>query len=194
MPLSNIPSDLTSNLTVVYTPLPHINSKTIECNSAALADWLNDMADRVNDHSYRIIQLINAVQELANAVMCLEEMLGPLGERITELENWRVTANERMDSLQSLINSINTAINTINNELASLTNTVNNNHGPRIVNLETDMTWFNERLPRSKTGMPESYKLAMGNINVMSAGGGTPSLDIGIFTSGAIENNDLHFN
>ena len=151
MPLNNIPSDLTSNLTVVYTPLPHINSKTIECNTPAFTHWLNDMVDRLNDNSYRIVQLVNAVQELTNAVICLEEAVNALTLRVESLEEWRPTVEFRLTQLQNLIDSLQGQIDIINGQISTLQNTVNNNHGPRITSLETDMSWYNNRLPRSKT-------------------------------------------
>lgn len=40
----------------------------------------------------------------------------------------------------------------------------------------------------------KNYKIAVGNINVLSANGGTPSTNVGIITSSSIENNDVYFN
>lgn len=185
-------TDLGEGLRVAYSPLPHINSDTIECNIAEFTKWLNNLVDKVNEHEYRIIQLINAVQELQNAVLCLDEALTALTERVVSLEEWRPTVELRLTQLQDMIDNLQQQINVINNQLTLLTNMVND-HENRINILEGDMAWWYSKLPRSKGSIPESFRIGFGNINVMSANGGTPSLSIGIFTSGAIENDDVYF-
>lgn len=185
-------TDLGGPLRVIYTPLSYITTDTIECNPAEFANWLNQMVDRVNEHEYRIIQLINAVQELQNAIICLEELYRELEQRVTELEEWRPTVELRLTQLQDLINSLQQQINVINDQIESLTNIVNN-HESRLVTIEADMSWWYSKLPRSKGSLPSDFRIGFGNINVMSANSGTPSLNIGLFTSSAIENNDVYF-
>lgn len=186
-------TDLGGPLRVIYTPLSYINTDTIECNPAGLANWLNQMVDRVNEHEYRIIQLINAVQELQNAIICLEELYRELEQRVTELEDWRPTVELRLTQLQDLIDNLQQQVNVINDQITSLTNIVNN-HESRLVTMEADMSWWYSKLPRSKGSLPSDFRIGFGNINVMSANSGTPSLNIGLFTSGGIENNDIYFN
>lgn len=185
-------TDITGDLRVIYTPLPYITSDTIECNPAAFAEWLNHLVDRVNEHEHRIIQLINAVQELQNAVICLDEALTALTERVVSLEEWRPTVELRLQQLQDLIDNLQQQINVINDQITALTNIVND-HESRLITLEADMSWWYSKLPRSKASLTSAYKIAFGNINVMSANGGTPSLSIGLFTSDGIENNDVYF-
>ena len=192
MGLADNLTQLTNDVRLVYEPLPPITTSTVECDPAGLTLWLNNLANRVNEHEFRIIQLINAVQELQNAVICLEELVEALTLRVESLEKWRPTVELRLTKLQDMINNLQKQINVINDKITALQKIVNN-HEVRIGRLESDMAWYNSRLPRSKASMPASYKLALGNINVMSANSGNASLNVGIFTSAAIENNDIYF-
>ena len=185
-------TDLGGPLRFVYTPLPYITTSVMECNPAEFANWLNMLVDKVNEHEYKIIQLINAVQELQNAIICLEELYRELELRVTELEEWRPTVELRLTQLQDMIDNLQQQINVINDQIDSLTNIVNN-HENRLTVVEADMSWWYSKLPRSKGSLPSDFRIGFGNINVMSANSGTPSLNIGLFTSGAIENNDVYF-
>lgn len=176
----------------VYTPMQHITTSVVECNPAEFVNWLNALVDKVNEHDYKIVQLINAVQELQNAIICLEELYRELESRVTDLEEWRPTVELRLTQLQDLIDNLQQQVNVINDQINSLTNIVNDHEG-RITILESDMSWWYSKLPRSKGSIPGDFRIGFGNINVMSANSGTPSLNIGIFTSAAIENNDVYF-
>lgn len=156
---------------LVYTPLVHIDSKTIECNIPAFTIWLNDLVDQVNTNTQRIIQLIDLVEKLRNEVACLQEEINLLKERVTALEACCEEAKARLT------------------EIENWQTTVNN----RLDNLEDRVQWLYDHLPATTGLIPADFRFAMGNINVMSANGGTPSLNIGIFTSRQIENNDLYF-
>lgn len=193
--MSSIPEqfiNLNANLTSVYSPLPHINSQTVECNPVELTNWLNQLVDRINDHSYRIIEIVNAVQELQEAVICLDEEIQLLKVRVDALEQWRIIVDQTLDSLQQQINNIQQQIDIINQEIAQINQTLAD-HSSRIISLESDMAWFYSKLPRSKESLPSDFRFGMGNINVMSANGGSASTAIGIFTSSGIENNDIYF-
>ena len=185
-------TDLGEGLRISYQPLPDITTETIECNVAEFAKWLNALVGKVNEHEYRIIQLINAVQELQDAVLCLDEALTALTERVVLLEEWRPTVELRLTQLQDLVDSLQQQINVINDQIDALTNIVNN-HETRIGVLEGDMSWWYSKLPRTKGSIPSDFRIGFGNINVMSANGGTPSLNIGIFTSSNIQNDDIYF-
>lgn len=192
MALADDLAELMGDLHIVYDPLTHITTDTIECDPAGFARWLNALVDRVNQHDYMLVKLIEAVKELRDAIICLEEALRELELRVEELEIWREAVELTLINLQNQIDNLQQQINVINNRLTAIENTLAN-HETRITNLEADLSWYNARLPRAKSSIPTSMKFAMGNINVMSANGGTPSLDVGIFTSAAIENNDIYF-
>lgn len=203
------------------TPIRPINSKTIECDPVGLAMWLNDLAELTNYTNTLSVENYNMNRELLRRVECLESEVNIIKQDIvninTEIENMDsriVWLEQQFESVNGIFSELLSRIQWIYDHLPfALGNTPPNwtfaggdrtvihtdiaNAGDiyQIVNLVDDkVNWYDTRLPRAKGSLPADFKMAFGNINVMSANGGTPSLNIGIFTSGAIENDDVYFN
>ena len=203
------------------TPIRPISSKTIECNPVELAMWLNDLADLVNYTNKLSVDNYNVNQDLLVRVECIENDIVNIKQDIVEINNEITNLDSRVDWLETQFSSVNGIFNellsrldwiynhlpfALGNEPANWTFAGGNKtliHTDiadagdiyQIVNLVDDkVNWYDARLPRAKGSLPSDFKMAFGNINVMSANGGTPSLNIGIFTSGAVENDDLYFN
>ena len=156
---------------LVYTPVPHIESRTIECDVPAFANWLNDIADKVNLHDLRIIKLSEEVAKLRDEVACLDEEVEDLKRRMDEQEACCISNTERIEYLEEQLSGVNNIFQTLDDRIQ----------------------WFYDKLPTGTGNIPNDWMLALGNINVMSANGGTPSMNTGIFTSMQIENNDVYF-
>lgn len=182
------------------TPIRPISSKTIECDPVGFAQWLNDLADLLNYTNRITIKNYNDIRDLERRVECLEYKVEDLEIRVTALEkcckflrdhlpfnmdtpppNWTFAGGDLSVIHQDISND---------GDIYKIVNLVDNkaNYNRSRIN------WWDNRLPRPQASMPADFKVAFGNINVMSANGGTPSLNVGIFTSNAIENNDLYFN
>ena len=203
------------------TPIRPISSKTIECDPVGFANWLNDLADLLNYTNQLTIDNWNLNRELLRRVECLEVEVEEIKERLVLVESRLDSHEERIiwledqfSAVDGIFGMVNLRLDWIFNRLpfavgnvppnwtfaggdVSLIHTDIADDGDiyQIVNLVDDkVNWYDQRLPRTKASMPADFKMAFGNINVMSANSGTPSLNVGIFTSNAIENNDLYFN
>ena len=203
------------------TPIRAIGSKTIECDPVGFADWLNDLADLLNYTNKLTVDNYNTNKDLLVRVECLEHEVEVIKDRLTAIdlrldnhESRIVWIENQFSSVDGLIGMVNTRLDWIYNRLPFAVGNVPPNwtfaggdvnliHSDiaddgdiyQIVNLVDDkVNWYDQRLPRTKASMPADFKMAFGNINVMSANSGTPSLTVGIFTSNAIENNDIYFN
>lgn len=203
------------------TPIRPISSKTIECDPVGFANWLNDLSDLVNYNNKISVANYNLNQELLVRVDCLEVDVNQIKDRLDAIDLTLTDHNTRIEWLEGQFSSVDGIIGMVNLRLDWIYNrlpfAVGNvpinwtfaggdlslihsdiaNEGDiyKIVNLVDDkVNWYDTRLPRAKASLPADFKMAFGNINVMSANGGTPGLNIGLFTSNAIENNDIYFN
>lgn len=159
----------------IVTQLGHIDQHTIECDLRAFTAWLNKLVDQLN-YTTRIAVYAKELAEknekricmLEKRVDAIEKELIAIKERITNLE-------KRMDKAEADIIQLGDIINVVNQRVDNL------------------YRW----LP-VPYGLIDGYgwKFAMGNINVMSANGGTPALPpgVGIYTSPTLEDNDIYFN
>ena len=148
-----------------------INPKTIECDPVGLANWLNDLREVVNQQSRLIMNFSERLTKVEYDISCIFAEIAAIKLRLDTLE-------QCCEDVQQTLIDIQADINALKN---------------RVTNLEADMSWFIAHLPAAKSSIPGGFKFGMGNINVMSANGGTPSLNTGIFTSLVIEDNDLYF-
>lgn len=148
-----------------------INPNTIECDPVGFANWLNDLREVVNQQSRLIMNFSERLTKVEYDISCIFAEIAAIKLRLDTLE-------QCCEDVQQTLIDIQADINTLNN---------------RVTNLEADMSWFIARLPATQAAVPAGFKFGMGNINVMSANGGTPSLNIGIFTSLVIEDNDIYF-
>ena len=203
------------------TPIRPISSKTIECDPVGFANWLNDLADLLNYTNQLTIDNWNLNRELLRRVECLEVEVEDIKAQIIVINNTLVDHESRIvwledqfSAVDGIIGMVNLRLDWIYNRLPFAVGNVPPNwtfaggnvsliHSDisdagdiyQIVNLVDDkVNWYDQRLPRAKASMPADFKMAFGNINVMSANSGTPSLNVGIFTSNAIEDGDLYFN
>lgn len=158
-------------VTPVYIPIPHITTKTIECDVVAFANWLNDIADKVNYHDLKLVELIKKVEKLTSELACLEE-------RVNEIDNRLKVVEEKLRDLETRIQHLEEFLNGTNNIFKEINDRIN---------------WIYDHLPSGTGNIPDNWKFGMGNINVMSGNNGNPSLSIGIFTNLAIEENDVYF-
>lgn len=154
--------------------IPPIDEKTIECNLARFTAWLNKLAEQVNYLSCLYLDMKKIVKENRERIICLEGRVDELEETINQIE-------ERLTNLENLVNQLIGGSGDINQAL-------------NLLNGRIDFLY--DLLPIPYGMIPgKGWKFAMGNISVMSANNGTPSIDgPGIFTAGVIENNDLYFN
>ena len=154
--------------------IPPIDEKTIECNLTRFTAWLNKLAEQVNYLSCLYLDMKKIVQENRERIICLES---------------------RVDNLEEIIKEIQAKIKQIENLLEQILGGSGDfNEAINLLNSRIDFLY--DLLPIPYGLIPaKGWKFAMGNISVMSANGGTPSVDgPGIFTAGVIENNDLYFN
>lgn len=154
--------------------IPPIDEKTIECNLTRFTAWLNKLAEQVNYLSCLYLDMKKIVQENRERIICLES---------------------RVDNLEEIIKEIQAKIEQIENLLEQILGGSGDfNEAINLLNSRIDFLY--DLLPIPYGLIPaKGWKFAMGNISVMSANGGTPSVDgPGIFTAGVIENNDLYFN
>lgn len=154
--------------------IPPIDSKTIECNITRFAAWLNRLAEQVNYLSCLYLDMKQVVQENRERIICLEGRVDGLEETINNID-------QRLTNLENLVNQLIGGSGDITEAL-------------NLINGRIDFLY--DLLPIPYGLLPgKGWKFAMGNINVMSANNGAPSVDgPGIFTAGVIENNDLYFN
>lgn len=153
--------------------LSHIDQHTIECDLRAFTSWLNKLVDQLN-YTTRIAIYAKNLAEINEKKICMLE------QRVDDLEVTVINLDRRLTKAEGDI------IN-IQNQLVVLENAIN------AVNDRVDLLYSWLPVPYG-TIDPKGWKFAMGNINVMSANNGTPSLNIGIFTSQQIEDNDVYFN
>ena len=164
------------------TPIPYINSRTIECDLKGFTDWLNDMADLLNYTNKLAVENWNLTQDLKTRVECLEEKVETIEGQIIEIFDRLKDHESRLKSVELAIGPIITDINNISGNIQNIMTSL------------LDLNWLLSIMPYNKINIPASFKIAVGNINVMSANNGTPSMSIGIFTKTVQENNDVYFN
>lgn len=154
--------------------IPPIDQKTIECNLTRFTEWLNNLAEQVNYLSCLYLDMKKIVQENRERIICLEG-------KVEVIEN-------RLDLLDGRVTNIEGDLVEIHNDIQNINNAL------ELIDSRIDFLYSLLPIPYGLIGA-KGWKFAMGNINVMSANNGTPSIDgPGIFTSGVIENNDLYFN
>ena len=153
------------------TEIPHIDQNTIECDLRAFTRWLNALADQVNWLTKIYLQLKAQVEENT-------EDIRKLKVRMTNVEN-RVTALEqRVTNLENIVNNLD--LDTIEGLIS-------------MVNGRVDLLYSWLPIPYGMID-PKGWKFAMGNINVMSTTDAPTTVDgPGIYTSGAVEDNDINF-
>jgi hypothetical protein len=154
--------------------IPPIDEKTIECNITRFAAWLNKLAEQVNYLSCLYLDMKAIVKENRERIICLESKVENIEEAIQEIQNKIEQIENLIEQILGGSGDINQAINLLNGRI--------------------DFLYSLLPIPYGLISA-KGWKFAMGNINVMSANSGTPSVDgPGIFTAGVIENNDLYFN
>lgn len=161
--------------------IPYIDQKTIECNLTRFTAWLNRLVDQVNYLSCLYLDLKAMVLENRQRIECLESRVDGLEERVSSLE-------ERVRTIEEALGLIDARVT---NLIDSVGDVINN-----ISQVAENVSRLYSYLPTSITNIDNyGWKFGMGNINVMSANSGTPAISgPGIFTSAAIENNDIYFN
>lgn len=156
----------------LYESLPHIEQKTIECDMRKFVRWLNDLMDRVN--------------WLTNIYVALKEQVDINKEDIRQLKIRMTNAEDRITNLEKRVSNLEIAFGNL--DLDTINGLI------EMVNGRVDMLYSWLPIPYGMID-PKGWKFAMGNINVMSDTNQNPSIDgAGIFTSGAIEDNDIYFN
>lgn len=153
------------------TEIPHIDQNTIECDLRAFTRWLNTLADQLN-------WLTKTYLELKAQVDINKEDIRKLKIRMTNVEN-RVTALEgRVTNLEEIVNNLDLDV------IEGLIDMVNGR-------IDLLYSWL--PIPYGMID-PKGWKFAMGNINVMSSTDAPTTVDgPGIYTSGAVEDNDVNF-
>ena len=155
----------------VNLELPHIDQNTIECDLRAFTRWLNALADQVNwlsnayvDLDARVKKNTEDIRKLKIQVNNLEERVNNIDARLTHLEE--IVAALDLETLEGLI---------------------------AMVNGRVDLLYSWLPIPYGMID-PKGWKFAMGTINVTSTTDAPTNVDgPGIYTSGAIEDNDINF-
>lgn len=157
-----------------FEQIEHIDQETIECDLRSFVRWLNRMADRVNWLTNVYIDLKKQVEINKEDIRKLKIRMGDVENRCTNLEN-------RMDVVEGDVYNIKLDLA----EMAGVIQQINN---------RVDMLYSWLPIPYGMID-PKGWKFAMGNISVMSDTNQNPSIDgAGIFTRGAIGDNDVYFN
>lgn len=155
----------------VNLEIPHIDQNTIECDLRAFTRWLNALADQLNWLSKTYVELkaqvdknTEDIRKLKIQVNNLEERVNNIDARLTHLEE--VVAALDLETLEELI---------------------------AMVNGRVDLLYSWLPIPYGMID-PKGWKFAMGTINVTSTTDAPTNVDgPGIYTSGAIEDNDINF-
>jgi hypothetical protein len=155
----------------VNLEIPHIDQNTIECDLRAFTRWLNALADQVNwlsnayvDLDARVKKNTEDIRKLKIQVNNLEERVNNIDARLTHLEE--IVAALDLETLEGLI---------------------------AMVNGRVDLLYSWLPIPYGMID-PKGWKFAMGTINVTSTTDAPTNVDgPGIYTSGAIEDNDINF-
>lgn len=155
----------------VNLEIPHIDQNTIECDLRAFTRWLNALADQVNwlSNAYvgldaRVKKNTEDIRKLKIQVNNLEERVNNIDARLTHLEE--IVAALDLETLEGLI---------------------------AMVNGRVDLLYSWLPIPYGMID-PKGWKFAMGTINVTSTTDAPTNVDgPGIYTSGAIEDNDINF-
>lgn len=155
----------------VNLEIPHIDQNTIECDLRAFTRWLNALADQVNwlsnayvDLDARVKKNTEDIRKLKIQVNNLEERVNNIDARLTHLEE--IVAALDLETLEELI---------------------------AMVNGRVDLLYSWLPIPYGMID-PKGWKFAMGTINVTSTTDAPTNVDgPGIYTSGAIEDNDINF-
>lgn len=158
---------------ITTTEIPDIDEHTIECDLRAFTRWLNALKDQVNYLTHIYADLRYIVEDNYYRIWNLEVRMDKAEANIINLQDRMVVVEGDIVNIKNDILEINGAIDNTNNRVDLL------------------YSWL--PVPYGLID-PYGWKFAMGNINVMSANNGTPSLRIGIFTSPTIEDNDIYFN
>lgn len=153
-------------------PIESISSDKIECDIVYLTDWLNRLAEQTNINCEVNSEAIDKINELNSRVECLEARMDKADQDISDIYNILEEYGDRLNFLEEQLGSVNGVINEIKQQLQ----------------------WFYDRLPGATGVIPTDWKFAMGNINVTSANGGTPSMNCGIYTAMQLEDNDIYAN
>lgn len=153
------------------TEIPYINQDTIECDLRAFTRWLNALVDQLNWITKIYVDLKKQVDINTEDIRLLKIRMGDaedeiynLKQRVTNLED--IVNNLDLDVIEGLINTVNGRVDTLYGWLPVPYGTIDG----------------------------RGWKFAMGNISVMSTQD-APS-DVtgpGIYTSGAVEDNDVNF-
>lgn len=151
--------------------IPHIDQNTIECDLSAFTRWLNRLADQVNWLGDVYLELKTQVDKNREDIRKINirldditEVLNNHEQRITNLEN--IVASLDLDTIMGLIEMMNGRIDMLYSWL------------PVPYGMIDGLGW----------------KFGMGNINVTSTTDAPSDVNgPGIYTSGAIEDNDINF-
>lgn len=151
--------------------IPHIDQNTIECDIRAFTRWLNALADQVNWLSKTYIELKEQVEENTEDIRKLKIRVTNVENRLTDLEN-------RVTNIENIIDNLN---------LDDIIGTI------EMVNGRVDLLYSWLPIPYGMID-PKGWKFAMGTINVTSTTDAPTTVDgPGIYTSGAIEDDDVNF-
>jgi len=151
--------------------IPHIDQNTIECDLRAFTRWLNSLADQVNWLSKTYIELKEQVEENT-------EDIRQLKIRVTNVENRLEALENRVTNLENVIQNLG---------LDDIIGTI------EMVNGRVDLLYSWLPIPYGMID-PKGWKFAMGTINVTSTTDAPTTVDgPGIYTSGAIEDDDVNF-
>lgn len=155
----------------VNLEIPHIDQNTIECDLRAFTRWLNALADQVNWLAKTYVELKAQVEQNT-------EDIRQLKIRVTNLENRMTALENRVTNLENIVNNLD--LDTIEGLIA-------------MVNGRVDLLYSWLPIPYGMID-GKGWKFAMGNISVMSTTDAPTTVDgPGIYTSGAVEDNDINF-
>lgn len=155
----------------VNLEIPHIDQNTIECDLRAFTRWLNALADQVNWLAKTYVELKAQVEQNT-------EDIRQLKIRVTNLENRMTALENRVTNLEEIVNNLD--LDTIEGLIA-------------MVNGRVDLLYSWLPIPYGMID-GKGWKFAMGNISVMSTTDAPTTVDgPGIYTSGAVEDNDVNF-
>lgn len=151
--------------------IPHIDQHTIECDLRAFTRWLNSLADQVNWLSKVYVELKEQVDKNT-------EDIRQLKIRVTNIENRLEALENRVTNLENIIQNLG---------LDDIIGTL------EMINGRVDLLYSWLPVPYGMID-PKGWKFAMGTINVTSTTDAPTTVNgPGIYTSGAIEDDDVNF-
>lgn len=187
----------------------------------ALCAHTANLTDSIEDILNRLCELERRVDELTERMDRMDERMDRLETRVERIEERLQGYDISIQAIQNLFDTLTELLPMPYGQISAMgyklaignIDVLNGYNGdrsrrygifttPNLVGSAKDVYHDDKPIENVVNLLPytfeemssKNYKFAVGNINVLSANNGTPTLNIGIVTSKNIEANDIYFN